>query len=101
MGANYPSLSTSRKLHIIVHLFLSCVEIPMPATPRWFSLLSRQYQRLGTRFRAQPDSAARPTYVLVTWAFLRLLGVVYVIAFGSLWLQIDGLTGREGIVPIA
>ena len=73
----------------------------MPDTPRWFSVISRQYQRLGTRFRAQPDSAARPTYVLATWAFLRLLGVVYVIAFGSLWLQIDGLTGREGIVPIA
>jgi hypothetical protein len=73
----------------------------MPATPRWFSVISRQCQRLGTRFRAQPESAARPTYVLATWAFLRLLGVVYVIAFGSLWLQIDGLTGREGIAPIA
>jgi hypothetical protein len=39
--------------------------------------------------------------VLASWAFLRLLGVVYIIAFGSLWLQIDGLIGREGIVSIA
>ena len=44
--------------------------------------------------------ARRPTYILASWAFLRLLGVVYVIAFGSLWLQIDGLVGREGIVPV-
>src|SRR2546425_12168043 len=29
MGATYPFLSSSSKLHIIVHLFLSCVEIPL------------------------------------------------------------------------
>ena len=29
--------------------------------------------------------------------FLRLLGLVYVIAFGSLWIQLDGLIGRDGI----
>src|SRR5215510_12105391 len=85
-----------------MHLCLSGVEISMPATARWFSLLSRQTQRLGTRFRAQQYSTARPTtYMLASWAFLRLLGVVYILAFGSLWWQIDGLTGREGIVPIA
>jgi hypothetical protein len=26
---------------------------------------------------------------------------VYVIAFGSLWMQLDGLSGREGMVPVA
>jgi hypothetical protein len=72
----------------------------LPQRSRQF--ISRQYQRLGIRFRAQLDSAGRQTtYVLASWVFLRLLGVVYIIAFGSLWLQIDGLTGREGIVPIA
>ena len=77
------------------------VESSMPP-PRWFSAISRQYQRLGTRFRAPQDRAGRQTtYVLARWAFLRLLGVAYLIAFGSLWVQIDGLIGREGIIPIA
>src|SRR5262249_23706712 len=33
--------------------------------------------------------------------FLRTLGVVYLIAFTSLWVQIDGLIGSQGILPIA
>jgi hypothetical protein len=33
--------------------------------------------------------------------FLRLLGVIYLIAFGSLWLQIIGLVGANGIAPAA
>ncbi len=31
--------------------------------------------------------------------FLRALGVVYLIAFASLWAQIDGLVGSRGILP--
>ncbi len=38
------------------------------------------------------------TYVLSTWLFLRLLGVVYFIAFVSLGRQILGLVGsRDGV----
>ncbi|NJL29014.1 MAG: lipase maturation factor family protein [Thermoanaerobaculia bacterium] len=33
--------------------------------------------------------------------FLRLLGVVYAIAFVSLWVQVQGLIGSRGILPIA
>ena len=33
--------------------------------------------------------------------FLRLLGLVYLAAFGSLWPQITGLIGSNGIVPAA
>jgi len=40
-----------------------------------------------------------PAYVAVRWLFLRLLGVVYLIAFVSLWVQIIGLIGHNGIVP--
>lgn len=39
------------------------------------------------------------TYVLSTWLFLRLLGVVYFIAFVSLDRQILGLVGSRGILP--
>lgn len=73
----------------------------MPETSRWFSCIARLSQKLVALFRPPRDSHARPpTYVLASWAFLRLLGVVYVIAFGSLWIQIDGLVGREGIGPV-
>lgn len=33
------------------------------------------------------------------WLFLRLLGVIYLIAFVSLWVQIQGLVGSNGILP--
>ena len=48
----------------------------------------------GLATRADP-----PNYVLSRWLFLRLLGVVYFIAFLSLALQITGLVGEHGILP--
>src|SRR4029078_9451570 len=41
-----------------------------------------------------------PTYHISTAVFLRLLGVVYLIAFVSLWTQVDGLVGDHGILPV-
>ncbi len=38
---------------------------------------------------------------LASWVFLRLLGVVFLLAFGSLWLQAEGLIGEQGILPVA
>lgn len=43
----------------------------------------------------------RPTYFIAHRLFLRALGLVFLIAFLSLWIQIDGLVGSEGISPIA
>ncbi|MGB5441634.1 MAG: lipase maturation factor family protein [Gammaproteobacteria bacterium] len=40
-------------------------------------------------------------YRLVSAVFLRLLGGIYLIAFVSISLQIDGLSGSQGIMPIA
>jgi hypothetical protein len=40
-------------------------------------------------------------FVLSAWLFLRLLGLVYVVAFVSLAVQIKGLAGRHGIMPAA
>jgi predicted DCC family thiol-disulfide oxidoreductase YuxK/heme exporter protein D len=42
-----------------------------------------------------------PTYYLPRWIFLRLLGLIYMIAFVSLWTQVDGLIGSQGITPAA
>lgn len=41
----------------------------------------------------------RPTYFLMRWLFLRGLGLMYLAAFVSLWVQIQGLVGSNGIMP--
>ncbi len=46
---------------------------------------------------------AEPTngYQLVAALFLRLLGIIYLIAFVSLGVQIEGLAGSQGILPFS
>ena len=46
---------------------------------------------------------AEPTngYQLVAALFLRLLGIIYLIAFASLAVQIEGLAGSQGILPFS
>lgn len=45
-------------------------------------------------------STHAPAYQISGWLFPRLLGVVFVCAFVSLWVQIDGLAGSHGILPV-
>jgi len=47
---------------------------------------------------ANPD-AVTGTYVLSSWLFLRLVGLIYCAAFVSLATQIQGLVGGQGILP--
>jgi len=42
----------------------------------------------------------RPTYFHARRWFLRFLGVIYLIAFLSLWVQVDGLMGARGLMPV-
>ena len=46
------------------------------------------------------NDVRRPTYFKSSDLFVRSLGAVYLIAFVSLWLQIDGLIGEHGVLPI-
>jgi hypothetical protein len=39
------------------------------------------------------------SYILTRWLFLRVLGLIYLTAFVSLWAQLDGLVGSNGILP--
>ena len=41
----------------------------------------------------------RTTFCFSRWLFLRGLGCIYLIAFLSLWVQIHGLIGSNGILP--
>ncbi|MBV8813165.1 MAG: lipase maturation factor family protein [Verrucomicrobia bacterium] len=43
----------------------------------------------------------RSTYYRARHIFLRGLGLVYLIAFVSFWVQADGLVGAQGILPVA
>jgi predicted DCC family thiol-disulfide oxidoreductase YuxK len=47
------------------------------------------------------NDVRQPTYFESRRWFLRSLGGVYLIAFLSLWMQVDGLIGEHGILPIA
>lgn len=46
-------------------------------------------------------STLAPTYAISGWLFPRLIGLVFLAAFASLWVQIDGLAGSRGILPVA
>jgi predicted DCC family thiol-disulfide oxidoreductase YuxK len=45
-------------------------------------------------------SVLRPTYFAANALFLRLLGLCYLAAFVSFWVQEDGLVGEHGILPL-
>jgi predicted DCC family thiol-disulfide oxidoreductase YuxK len=45
------------------------------------------------------NDVRRPTYATAQGWFLRGLGLVYLLAFGALLFQIDGLIGPQGILP--
>jgi len=42
-----------------------------------------------------------PTYFWARRWFLRALGLIYLIAFVSFWVQVDGLIGSNGILPVS
>jgi len=47
------------------------------------------------------NDVAPPGCVLTRWLFLRLLAGVFLVAFVSYWVQLDGLVGSKGILPAA
>ncbi|MEA2575856.1 MAG: hypothetical protein QOH93_3154, partial [Chloroflexia bacterium] len=52
-------------------------------------------------WRALNGPPGKREYTLTRWLFLRGLGVVYLVAFASLWEQVLGLIGSRGILPAA
>jgi hypothetical protein len=64
----------------------------------WIVARNRRLFSLFTRI-AYGAHVVPPGDTLTTWIFLRVLGVIYLIAFVSLWAQIAGLVGSHGILP--
>src|SRR5438876_11377357 len=65
-----------------------------------FIARNRSLGSTGTRLLWGND-VRPPTYFWARRWFLRTLGLVYLIAFISLWLQVDGLVGSNGISPVS
>jgi len=62
----------------------------------WASHCPRNIEPVG-----EPAAGPRPDpHAWTRQVFLRLLGAVYCVAFLSLWVQIEGLVGSRGILPV-
>ncbi len=64
-----------------------------------FVARNRQLASFFTRLFWGQD-VRQPTYFHSRRWFLRSLGGIYLIAFLSLWMQVDGLIGERGMLPI-
>lgn len=71
------------------------------ASERAYAFFARRRDLLSrlTRFLWGPVLEPQ-RQALASWLFLRLLGALYVIAFASLAMQILGLVGHAGILPL-
>src|SRR6266481_2635096 len=74
-----------------------------------FAAVSETFYRFIARHRTFASAVTgffwgkdvrRPTYFWARRWFLRALGAIYLIAFVSLWVQVDGLVGSDGMSPV-
>ena len=79
----YSHLPGFAKVSERIYDFIACHRPFFSALTRWL---------WGTR-------PLRATLCLSRWLFLRAVGCIYLIAFLSLWVQIHGLIGSNGILP--
>jgi lipase maturation factor 1 len=72
-----------------------------PITETAYGLVARNRQLASFFTRLfWGNDVRQPTYFASRQGFVRALGSIYLIAFVSLWLQVDGLIGENGISPI-
>lgn len=76
----------------------------------WFGRIARLIYRFIARHRVGfsaittllwGQSVEPPTYQLSRRLFIRGMGLIYLIAFASLAVQVEGLIGSKGITPVA
>jgi predicted DCC family thiol-disulfide oxidoreductase YuxK len=72
-----------------------------PASERFYTFIARRRGLLNRVSKLLWGPALEPErYELVSWVFLRLLGAIYIAALVSLGVQILGLVGHAGILPL-
>src|SRR5437870_803851 len=74
-----------------------------------FGAISETAYKFIARYRGLGSTCTRllwgkdvrpPTYFWARRWFLRALGLTYLVAFASLWVQVDGLVGSNGVSPL-
>src|SRR3990172_2571866 len=71
-----------------------------PATDVTYRLVAGHRPLLSRLTRILWDGDVRkPEFGASSWIFLRLLGVIHLIAFVSFWIQLNGLVGKQGVLP--
>ncbi|MBI4971184.1 MAG: lipase maturation factor family protein [Candidatus Omnitrophica bacterium] len=72
-----------------------------PVSDWWYKLIANNRPAFSflTRFVWGKDLSPA-TFSFSSWLFRRLLGVIYFVAFASLAVQVIGLFGKNGILPV-
>jgi predicted DCC family thiol-disulfide oxidoreductase YuxK len=99
-AAVFRSLSYRRKAAWLARMYAR-VPLFARATEFAYAIVAKNRQLASAGTRLLWGDVRRPTYFTTRAVFLRALGVIYLIAFVSLWIQIDGLIGSKGVSPIA
>lgn len=89
----------SARILLGLHRHVAPARFVMESGYRWVAS-HREFCAWMTRLLWGRNTLA-PTYELSGWLFPRLVGLVFLFAFLSLWVQIDGLGGSRGILPVA
>ncbi|MBI1874835.1 MAG: lipase maturation factor family protein [Acidobacteria bacterium] len=71
-----------------------------PVAERTYRLIARHRPAAATLTDLLWGRELAPTYEWAVWLFIRLLGLIYLVAFVSFWTQASGLIGSRGIVPV-
>lgn len=72
-----------------------------PISESFYKIIASNRQFASTITRLLWGNDVRPpTYFVARRWFLRAVGLIFLIAFVSLWVQIDGLIGSNGITPV-
>lgn len=69
----------------------------MESTYKWIAAHRFHLSRIGYAFAGEQDGPS--SFLVSRWIFLRAVGLVYLVAFASFWVQVDGLIGSNGIMP--
>ncbi|MEY2495684.1 MAG: hypothetical protein QOJ45_2176 [Verrucomicrobiota bacterium] len=100
-AAVFRSLGQSRGRHWLVWCYEHVPGFALVTETAYrFVAANRMIASFFTRLLWGAD-VRRPTYFGARELFLRSLGGIYLIAFLSLWMQVDGLIGARGILPVA
>jgi hypothetical protein len=94
------SLGARKRLYLLGYKYIPWASAIAESCYAWVAEHRNIADRIDRLLLPNPASLQR-SYGLTRAIFLRALGVIYLIAFLSLFVQIDGLIGSKGILPVS